>query len=125
MSSDAVERRIVDKASPDTERHLRDFIAALVEWGCRPELPPSQRDASLNIAPPPGHGRARVCCTYVSAARVEFQQDTYTIADEIGLGGAFDLVPAGNKAAQYLNTSGRVHAAVQLAKAVLAARRGT
>jgi hypothetical protein len=106
------------------ERRLRDFLIAVDTFGCRPEIPPSPRQY-LNVAPPPGHGRGRLCSVTVRTGRLEFQQDTYSIAEAAEVAELFDLVPAGNKAGITLNTDSDVEAAVRLAKSVLGSRRGT
>jgi hypothetical protein len=123
--ADGVERRIRSRALPDREPFMRRFLSALVDLGCRPEVPHAQRHDYLNVAPPPGHGRGRVCSVHATTSRVEFQGQTHVIATEVGLGGTVDRLAAGEKAALTLRSDSDVEVAVTLAKAVLAARRAT
>lgn len=123
--SEGVERRVREKSTPESEPFIRRFIAAAVELGCRPEVPPARRHDYLNIAPPPRHGRGRLCSVHATTGRVEFQTSTFTIATEIGLGRRFDRLAAGEKAALTIRSDADLAAALRLATAVLAARRGT
>jgi hypothetical protein len=100
------------------------LLTTLEEFGCWAELPAAKRKDYVNIKPPRSHGEARVCSFTLSTGRVEFQDGTYSLARSLALGDHFDLVPIGDKAGISVASQPDVDAAISLAKAFMASRRG-
>lgn len=92
--------------------------------GCWIETPPAVRQDYVNVQPPRAYGAGRVCSVTRSTGRIEFQTDSYAIAESIGDASRFSYLAAGAKAALTPETDDDVTAAVSLARAVLASRRG-
>lgn len=101
------------------------LLDAFMALGCWIENPPAFRQHYINVqlalmepdasAPPVSDG---------STGRIEYQTDSYAIAESIGVASRFSHLAAGAKAALTPETDDDVTAAVSVACAVLASRRG-
>lgn len=126
MSSfdDAVERRIREVTPAANVTMLRSVLAMFVDLDCAIEVPSAQRRDYLNVMPPPGHGSNRLCSVNdTSTTRVEFQRDSFDLADAAGLVPPFEHLENANKAALTPTDDTDIDALRQLALVVLPALR--
>lgn len=82
------------------------------------------RQDYVNIQPPRAYGAGRVCSITRSTGWIEFQSDSHDLAKSIDIASRFTFLAAGAKAAITPDTVDDVTAAISLAGAVLASRRG-
>ncbi len=122
--STAVENRLLRRQLADRAPHLRRFLTELVALGCEVEVPDAQRPNYLNVQPASGHGRGRLCSVNATTGRVEFQTNSWFVADAKAVEGDIDHLTAGDKAAMDLVSDGQVDHAVRLAAMILLLRRG-
>lgn len=114
----------LDGVDPDNAARIRRCLREVASQGCLTHAPSSVRTDYLNIARPPGSGRARLASLTVRTGRVEFQTNSWDVATRSGLAAYFDQLPAGNKAAISLRTDEDLDAAITVANAILAGRAG-
>lgn len=123
-TSKATVERVLDQVEPRRQRQVADFLEAVVSLGCWIETPHAVRQDYVNIQPPRACGAGRLCSVTRSTGRIEFQTDTYALAESIDIADHFTFLAAGAKAAITPDDDERVEMAIMLAKTILAARRG-
>lgn len=116
--------RLLDSVNVGQRPHVKVFVDAVRALGCWVENPPALRRDYVNVRPPVGHGRARLCSIHLRSGRIEFQEDTYLMAESIGVARHFDHLPAGDLAAMTPASDEDAAAAIALARVVLHASRG-
>ena len=109
---------------PERREQLSAFLKAVEALGCQAERPCGSRQDDINVRPAVNYGTTRLCSINRSTARIQFEADSYSIAESIGLGSKVTPLAGGDKAALDLETAEDVSTAVELAKAVLSSRRG-
>ena len=115
---------VLDDVDPRRRAYLGRFLRELVALGCWIERPAAVRQNYVNVQPPRSFGVGRVCSVNRSTGRIEFQTDTYSIAESLGAAELFTFLAAGAKAALTPTDDRDVDAALSVARAVLGARRG-
>jgi len=119
------EERLLEDVSPDQRALLRQILAGFLHEGAWLETPPAEVPNYVNVRVPARFGQARLCAITRSTGRIEFHDESYPVASQLGLGERFDQLPAGDKAAITASDEADVEAILTLARAVLASRRGT
>lgn len=123
---EAVERRIREETPATNEPLLRSVLAMFVELSCSIEVPDAQRHDYLNVLPPAGHGSYRLCSVNnTSTTRVEFQRDTFDLAEADGLVPPFEHLDNANKAALTPTSEADIESIRRLALVILPTLRAT
>ena len=79
----------------------------------------------MNVRVPNRFGPARLCAISRSTGRIEFHDESYPVAEQLGVGQRFDHLPAGDKAAITPRDTDDVEAILAVTRAVLAGRRAS
>ena len=113
----------------DVATDRREVLSAVLEGfaarGAWIETPPAIVRDYVNVRVPAArYGEARLCAITRSTGRIEFQDDSYLIAEARGVGNRFDHLISGDKAA-ITPTAADVEVILTVADAVLAARRAS
>lgn len=111
-------QRVLQDVGETRRRHIEAFLEAVIRLRCGIESPPAVRQDYVNIQPPRAYGAGRVCSLTRSIGRIEFQTDSYALAESLGVAAHFSFLAAGAKGAISPNTDDEVEAAIALAKAV-------
>lgn len=119
------EERLLRDVTPAQHGLLRQILVGLAELGAWLETPPAEVPNYVNVRVPAAFGPARLCAITRSTGRIEFHDDSYPVADHLGLGDRFDRLAAGDKAAVTAGDRADVDAILAVARAVLASRRGS
>ena len=95
-----VERMIREDTPTINEAMLRSVLGMFLELGCVAEVPEAQRRDYVNVLPPLGHGTYRLgSVNNTSTTRVEFQRDSFDLAEAAALVPPFEHLDDANKAA--------------------------
>lgn len=119
------EDRLLEDVALERRGLLREILAGLVELGAWLETPPAEVPNYVNVRVPARFGPARLCAVTRSTGRIEFHDESYPVAEQLGLGERFDQLPAGDKAAITASDNVDVDAILTVARAVLTSRRGS
>lgn len=84
--------RVLDQVEPGRRRQVASFLEAAVSLGCWIETPHAVRQDYVNIQPPRACGAGRLCSVTRSTGRVEFQTDTYSLAEAIDIADHFTFL---------------------------------
>lgn len=118
LTPSQVEEQIRDPRRSLVRRVLDDLVAR----GCRIEVPAARRIDYVNIQPPRSHGGGRLVSLTLASGRLEYQGDSWSHVEQLGLTGVFDYLAAGHKAAITAGDEAGVDAAIALGRAYLQAR---
>jgi hypothetical protein len=116
----------IESATSKLEAPTRDlivrFLTEMTAEGCTIQRPDAQKPDYVNVQPPPGSRRGRVCAVHRSTGRVELQAESYAMATDAGVAPRFKHLPPGNKAALTPRSDTDLDALLRVARAWVASR---
>lgn len=118
------EERLLREVDPNRRALLSEIIAGFIASEAWLETPPAEVPNYVNVRLPHRFGPARLCAISRSTGRIEFHDESYPVAEQLGVGQRFDHLPAGDKAAITPRDTDDVEAILAVSRAVLAGRRG-